>query len=299
MKKRVKKFDKCPDMTVNEAIMKFCSTSSSENLKLHLSNTKERSFPAEDWLKNLTEKMADPSASANLAGLGALAFAIFIDIVSGSSSSGSTKEDLRGVFAEEKASEVWDQIDECLKRYLMHMDDDAELVSSIGRLEGQLSAALTRLKNSMLKDGHMSSRALKAWVNGAAFHLHMLVHLVRLGGLQTCGPAERLVSVYQRDLQLLFEEHKAVVKKGSNIWVVGRFRAFFTEEGEGVFIFPCAFSEIFEVYYEECYTSQKQQITQYFSTVREDLPQLLRQDVSPELHLSSTCDAAGVKDTCC
>ena len=47
-------------------------------------------------------------------------------------------------------------------------------------MEEQLASQLTRLKNSMLKDGHMDDRALKHWTNGAAFHAHMLIHIARL-----------------------------------------------------------------------------------------------------------------------
>lgn len=32
----------------------------------------------------------------------------------------------------------------------------------------------------MLKDGHMPTRALSHWVNGATFHTQMLVHQARL-----------------------------------------------------------------------------------------------------------------------
>ncbi|KAL3986500.1 coagulation factor XIII A1 polypeptide [Sarotherodon galilaeus] len=197
LRKIMKTCVKRPDLTVNEAIVKFCSTSSSDALEQHLSKTKQQSYPVDDWLKDLAEKLADLSGSVKPAGLGALAFTIFIDIISIQFNSilftqrqittKSTKEALRCVFAEQKASEVWHQIDECLKRCMMHTNDDAELINNIRRIEHQLSAALTKLKSSMMRDGQMSSRALRAWVNGAAFHIQVRIHLVRLGGLQTCG----------------------------------------------------------------------------------------------------------------
>ncbi|XP_063326972.1 uncharacterized protein LOC134625646 [Pelmatolapia mariae] len=278
LRKMMKTCVKRPDLMVNEAIVKFCSTSSSDALEQHLSKTKEQSHPVDDWLKDLAEKLADLSGSVKLAGLGALAFAIFIDIIS---SSESTKEALRCVFAEEKASEVWDQIDECLKRCMMHTNDDAELINNIRRIQHQLSAALTKLKNSMMRDGQMSSRALRAWVNGAAFHIQVRIHLVRLGGLQTCGPVETLISVYECDLELLFEKHKMENKYDLDM---ERFKKFISEEGSSTAIAVALFplSERLKIYYEENYDSQKKQIKQHFSKVREDLPQL----VSQRAHLS-------------
>ncbi|XP_044037460.1 uncharacterized protein LOC122868999 [Siniperca chuatsi] len=276
----VKKFKECPDVKVNRAIVKFCSTSSS-NLQQHLSKRKQKSYPTADWLKKLAEKLANLSPDPKLAGLGALAVAVFIDIVSATSSSESTKDALRCVFAEEKASEVWDQIDECLKRCVMNIDDDAELVSDIKRIECQLSVALTKLKNSMVRDGHMSSQALKAWVNGAAFHIQMLIHLVRLGGIQTCDPVERLLPAYLSDLDLLFRKHKAAVERKCwldyDILQDDPCPYFVSEEGEAYYIIYLEFEEYFEAYYEVHYISQMYEIKKYFRKVRDDLPELASQ----------------------
>lgn len=105
------------------------------------------------WVKSLAEK---------LCGLGALAIAVLIDIVSFSPPEESTKGALCSVFAEQKASEVRDPVDECLKRCVMHINSTENLRRDIERLESQLSTALTRLRESMVRDGHMSSGVLKA-----------------------------------------------------------------------------------------------------------------------------------------
>ncbi|XP_073350727.1 uncharacterized protein [Pagrus major] len=283
LEKDVKKFRKCPDVTVNRAVVMFCSSSSSELLQQHLSDRKQRNYPAADWLKRLAEKLANLSPDPKLAGLGALAIAVFIDIISASSSSSETvKEALRCAFAEEKASEVWDHIDECLKRCTMHIDNTEELGPDIRRIEVQLSAAITKLKNSMVRDGHMTSGALKAWVNGAAFHIQMLIHLVRLGGTQSCDPVERLLSAYLSDLDLLFKKHRQAVEKkcrkgysfDDSPWSAWPY--FETEEGELRSTIPSVrFEKYFEAYYEEHYSRQKDEIRSYFMTVRDELPGLV------------------------
>ncbi|KAM8724473.1 uncharacterized protein AB9X84_004135 [Acanthopagrus schlegelii] len=283
LEKDVEKFTNCPDVTVNEAVVMFCSLSSSELLQQHLSDRKQRNFPATDWMKRLAEKLANLSPDPKLAGLGALAITIFIDVISASSSSSETvKEALRCVFAEEKASEVWDHIDECLKRCVVHVDNTEELLGDIRRIEVQLSAAITRLKNSMVRDGHMTSEALKAWVNGAAFHIQVLIHLVRLGGIQRCDPVERLISAYLSDLDLLFNKHKEAVEKkcrkgytlDESPWSAWPY--FETEEGESRSMIPSiGFERYFEAYYEEHYSRQKDEISRYFMTVRDELPRLV------------------------
>lgn len=169
----------------------------------------------------LLKDLAPLTAVPELAGLGALAVAVFIDNNSSSPAERSTQEALRSVFAEEKVSKVWDLIDECLKRAVIFINQREELVNNIRELERQLSAAITSLKNSMVNDGHMSTQALKVWVNGAAFHLQMIIHLVRLGGIPTSDPAERLVDTYQSDLVTLFRLQEEMIKGKCRLKVVG------------------------------------------------------------------------------
>lgn len=283
VEREVEKFKNCPDVTVNRAILMFCSTSSSDGLQQHLSDRKHRDVSAQRWMEKLSEKLSGLSLSPNMAGLGALALAIFIDSISASSSSSeSTVDSLRRVFAEEKASEVWDQIDECLKRCMMHMEDAEELQSDMKRVETQLSAALTKLRSSMLRDDLMSSEALRAWVNGAAFHVQVLIHLVRLGGIRTCDPVERLLLAYLSELEPLFDKHKAAVEKRCKLRydnLEDSPRPYFeTEEGEAFYVTRfVGFDEYFEAYYEKHYSSQKKEITDYFRRVRDDLPALVSQ----------------------
>lgn len=281
LERNVKKYKKCPDVTVNQAVVMFCSASS-DSLQQHLNRRKQVSYPVASWMSKLAEKLANLSPNPKLAGLGALAVAIFIDAISATSSSDTTRDALRCVFAEEKASEVWDQIDECLKRCVMHIDNNNELMTDIRRTECQLSAALTKLKNSMARDGQMSSRALKAWVNGAALHIQMLIHLLRLGGSQSCDPVQRLLSTYLSELDLLFTNHKAAVRRkcdlDCDVLQDCPCPYFETEEGEAYYVAQfITFEEYFEAYYDYHYSSQKFKIRKYFEKVMEDLPMLVRQ----------------------
>ncbi|KAI3359135.1 hypothetical protein L3Q82_002596 [Scortum barcoo] len=280
----VKRLPEGPNLTVSQNIVMFTGLSSSENLTQHFNQRKsEAGDSAVVWLKSLVDKLGGFTSAPKLAGLGALAATVLIDTMSATSSSDAMKDALRCVFAEEKASEVWDQIDECLKRCVMHINDDGELKNDISRIERQLSAALTKLKTSMLRDGHMSSQALKAWVNGAAFHVQMLIHLVRLGGIQTCDPAERLLSAYLSDLDRLFKKHKEMIEGKCRMGgiaahgaVMLRYLQDEDSEKHNMDINGCYYT-YFEAYYNHRYSRQKCEIKHYFSDVRQNLQTLVQQ----------------------
>jgi len=121
----------------------------------------------------------------------------------------------RRVFGEEKASGVRDTMSEYVKRHEMHMKDQRLLQMEIQRLETQLSNHLTVLKNSLLHDGQMGSQGFKIWVNGASFHVLMLIHEARLNS-QTCIRAtdsvhiiRAAINVYSRDLEHMLEAYRA------------------------------------------------------------------------------------------
>ncbi|XP_030264018.1 uncharacterized protein LOC115575814 isoform X2 [Sparus aurata] len=287
------------NLRVNKTINMFTSLESSDNLTQHYEKRQmETGGHAADWTKSLMEKLAALTPAPELAGLGALAITIIIDIIIDNSSGPpeeSTKEALRCVFAEEKASEVWDHIDECLKRCVMHINNTEELVGDIRRIEVQLSAAITRLKNSMVRDGHMTSEALKAWVNGAAFHIQVLIHLVRLGGIQSCDPVERLTSAYLSDLDPLFKKHREVIRgKCKEFDVEDRSSDFLGPHYEFYMIDDCSewhersygltFEQYCEVYYDRRYVTQKLKTQTYFRDVRRNLQQLVDQRGSFNVH---------------
>ncbi|KAL7378864.1 hypothetical protein ABVT39_019914 [Epinephelus coioides] len=280
----VKRLAEGPDLRVNKNIEMFTGLTSSDNLRQHYERRKKKTGKsAADWIETLADKLGDLTPAPELAGLGALSIVIVIDIVSSSPPEESTKDALRCVFAEEEASEVWDQIDECLKRCMMNIQSRDKLRSHMEWIECQLSAALTKLKNSMVKDGHMTSPALKAWVNGAAFHVQMLIHLVRLGGIQTCNPVEELLWAYRSDLDTLFKMHKEMIQAKCSLREKPYFMApnnrYLVDEDSKWYIldYNTSYDKYFEAYYEHRYSRQRCEIQQYFGDVRQNLQQLVDQ----------------------
>ncbi|XP_030266872.1 uncharacterized protein LOC115578162 [Sparus aurata] len=289
------------NLRINETIKMFTSLESSDNLTQHYEKRKmETGGGAPDWVKSLVEQLGALTPAPELAGLGALAIAIIIDSNSSSPPEESAKEALRCVFAEEKASEVRVHINECLKRCVMYIKNKAKLVGEIERIEVQLSAAITRLKDSMVSDGHMRPEALKAWVNGAAFHIQVLIHLVRLGGIQSRDTVKRLISTYLSDLDLLFKEHRELIrgkcKKELGFAPIGS--DLLDNPWEFYMVDDCSesyemsycltFEQYCEVYYDRRYFTQKLETQTYFSDVRRNLQQLVDQRGSFNVVMSSS-----------
>lgn len=281
-----KSLKEAADFRVDQNIEKFTSSSSAASLRKHyLQRRNEESDDSADWIQKLKELFSTFSTAApELAGLGALVVAVHIDTSSFSPASKSTKEALRCVFAEEKVSKVWDLIDECLKRSMIFINQRDELVSNIKELERQLSAAITCLKNSMVNDGHLSTQSLKVWVNGAAFHVQMLVHLVRLGGVPASDPVERLVRCYQSDMATLFRQQEETIRSKCRLKLMCPYGQ---EDSMPYLIddqsFPHQmhpylleeYGEYLGVYYDQRYGRQQRDVQRYFRKLLEDLPSLV------------------------
>ncbi|KAG7505957.1 hypothetical protein JOB18_043901 [Solea senegalensis] len=274
-----------PDLTVDKNIVMFCGLESSKKLKGHFEKRKSQSFPTADWIKKLAEVLADLVLDPKLAGLGALSVAIIIDVLSASPD--GTQKALEKVFADQKAFMVWNLVDECLKRCRAYIDDEDKLRSNIGRIEVELSAALTTLKNSMLAENQISSQAVRAWVNGVAFHIHMMIHLVRLGGISNYDPVTQYLTIYQKEVDQVFKQHRVMIE--SKCWC--QFNSemdafsmspaiqFLVDENSVPYLYQDGdYNSHFKAFYEHRYGRQESAIRQYFRDVEQNLHGLVHQE---------------------
>ncbi|XP_039515980.1 uncharacterized protein LOC120470501 [Pimephales promelas] len=215
-----------PDVGIDESLLKYSGDDSNAVLQSYSDGMLD-SMPG--YVSGFGSAFGNLKSVPNAVGLGALVISMIIEIIIKSSTQTSDKTDtyslLRRVFGEEKASSVRDIMTEYLKRHRMFMTNDQLLREDIKRLEKQLSQHLTILRNSLLQDGQMSSRGLKIWVNGAAFHVQMLIHEVRLGvkadkTVSDCVfVINAAIDVYSQSLDLLLEKYKPY-KINSNMWKV-------------------------------------------------------------------------------
>ncbi|XP_044035297.1 uncharacterized protein LOC122867913 [Siniperca chuatsi] len=226
----------------------------------------------------------------NAVGLGALVISIILETVGnalGKQTMG-TAEMLQRVFAQEKANEVRDLMEEYLKRLQINLGRPQLQLAETRQIEVDLSAQLTRLKNSLLTDGHMNSRLLKQWVNGAAFHTQMLIHQARLEGAGG-SRAMQAAGVYQQQLNRLLENYKSYLKSVILVFtehdMISVYCCLYYKENQ-IFDLPLKCFRLLEQY---CFSGSevvetmfsKHQITwanSYFSDLAAKIPTLVRQN---------------------
>ncbi|XP_034081608.1 uncharacterized protein LOC117552344 isoform X1 [Gymnodraco acuticeps] len=257
-----------------------------------LDSYREQVFNDEEPLDvpSIVEKLGGALAGfttvPNAVGLGALIISMILESI-GEKTMG-TAEMLQRVFADEKANEVRDLMDEYLKRLQINLGKPQLQLAETRQIELDLSVQLTRLKNSMLVDGHMNSMLLKQWVNGAAFHTQMLIHQARLEEADG-SRAVRAAGVYQQQLNVIMDRYKKYLNGITSIrnryvpHVPNRCYLYFYEG-------PLPRHEAAGCYmdYDLCVTEtelvehlfSKQQIswtTSYFTDLAADIPTLVRQ----------------------
>lgn len=143
----------------------------------------------------------------------------------------------------------------------------------------------------MLKDGHMNSRLLKQWVNGAAFHTQMLIHQARLEGASG-SRAVQAAGVYQQQLNLLLENYKSyletVIHVSSDHDMLSVYCCLRYRENQIIPYFPL---QCFKVRDNYCFSGRevvetmfsKHQMTwakSYFSDLAANIPTLVSQNGS-------------------
>ncbi|KAK2915597.1 hypothetical protein Q8A73_006191 [Channa argus] len=200
-----------PDVGIDDSLLKYSGLNSTSELQTY-SNELVNIVPG--FITNLGSNLASFNSVPNAVGLGALVISLIIElIVKGDSQKTDDSYDMmRRVFGEEKASAVRDTMSEYLKRHHMFMNSEQRLRDELRTLERQLSGHLTVLKNSLLQDGQMSTRGFKIWVNGASFHVQMLVHEARLNSQRSSHQVDTInitISLYLRDLNNLLEKYKS------------------------------------------------------------------------------------------
>jgi len=238
-----------PDIGIDESLLKYSGPDSNAVLQEEFSNN-EMLTRVPDYINSFGSALAALNKVPNAVGIGALVISLIVEIIIKCDTQ-TTDDDpyslLRRVFGEEKASSVRDTMSEYLKRHRMYMKNNQLLREEIRRLEQQLSKDLTILRNSLLLDGQMSSRGFKIWVNGAAFHLQMLIHEARLE-IQAYKPAadcvqeiEAAIDVYLRDLDLMLEKYMTYLMKVFTIKYV-----------EVGYAYPVAFYYLRNIEIEQC-----------------------------------------------
>ncbi|XP_033988838.1 uncharacterized protein LOC117484498 isoform X1 [Trematomus bernacchii] len=249
---------------------------------------RDQVFDVPSAVEKLGAAFAGFTTVPNAVGLGALIISMILESVGKSMGKKTmgTAEMLQRVFADEKAKEVRDLMDEYLKRLQINLGNPLLQLDEIRLIELYLSAKLTRLKNSMLVDGQMNSRLLKQWVNGAAFHTQMLIHQARLEEANG-SRAVSAAGFYQQQLNVIMDRYKKYLNGITSIksyWIAyGRPSCDLDfKEGPVSGYIWCYMDNFFCVTGTELveHLFSKQQISwtkSYFSDLAANIPALVRQ----------------------
>ncbi|KAG9259583.1 hypothetical protein AMEX_G27899 [Astyanax mexicanus] len=212
-----------PDIGIDDSILKYSGLDSASALDDYSSQLIDLIIKGSGYVKDLGSSLSSFSIVPNAVGLGALVISILLETFMISLKKTEDEADVSGmmrrVFAEEKASDVRDTMSEYIKRFGLKMHNPEELLYETKRLEEQLSNGLTRLRNSMLHDNQISTRSMKHWTNGAAFHLQMFIHKARMEvAISVSSSSEldsqvrsvgELADQYENDMKNLLTKYEA------------------------------------------------------------------------------------------
>nr|XP_023699424.1 uncharacterized protein LOC111860203 [Paramormyrops kingsleyae] len=222
-----------PDITIDSSLLMYSGLDSTAVLEQHSSQmVSDLVSKVPDYMTDLGSSLSAFKHVPNAVGLGALVISFLLDLTVSSLVTAPEDSPLNmidRIFAEEKASGVRDSMDEYLKRLQKYVWEPEQALEETKCLEKQLSRHLTGLRNSMQKDGQMSSRAMKIWANGAAFHAQMLIHEARLmmAGYGTkkeknldvrVASVRNMVDHYRKHLEDLLDKYKSY--KHTNLYFI-------------------------------------------------------------------------------
>ncbi|XP_015193485.2 uncharacterized protein [Lepisosteus oculatus] len=197
-----------PDVGLSQNMQVYLGVGSHAALVNHHENIKAAlEGNAGKYVSTAITTLGGLTAIPQAAGLVALFLSIILDAVtSAGKQSVNVQQQLREVFAEEKVSRLSNLAESFYRQFLMFVGNPDHLRWQVQSYESQIFDQLVTVKNSMVYDGHVNSRAVKTWANGAALHSGMLIHLARFDDAYRSAALTTLQS-YQRDLDAILHAY--------------------------------------------------------------------------------------------
>ncbi|KAF7703716.1 hypothetical protein C0J45_9067 [Silurus meridionalis] len=207
-----------PDITLDKVVSNYLSLNSSFALNHQYSSiqgrlSKEQLAVLDNNLTSIFSKKTKVSYGG--VGVVALAMSFLLDtLVAGVL--GQTETELmdpyRRIFGPDNSSEV-SRITRDYLRRVPWMVNNSDLMAEITDVYDQkLKLALIKLYESMAVEKRISTAALKLWINGAAVHLHMRIHGIRLFSVPR-GSAESLRLSYRTGLGRLVQMYASYLRQ--------------------------------------------------------------------------------------
>lgn len=136
--------DQPSEIIIDNSLVKFSGLDSATVLQGYMSSSDVHQLP--DYTEKIGSALAGLDSIPNAVGLGALVISMLLELIMQKKDEMSTGDILRRVFAEEKASEIRDLMDEYIRRLKTNLRDSQLQLDDTRRIENLLSTQITRLK---------------------------------------------------------------------------------------------------------------------------------------------------------
>lgn len=194
-----------PDITLDGTVANLLSLNSSTALNLQYA-TVQQSLTTDQLAAldtNITSIFGQrTSVSYGGVGVVALALSFLLDALVSSivgQTDGVTMDPFKKPFGLDNSSEIGSIASEYLKLVSKRANDMDEMGEITELYDQRLKYALIELYESLTVDHQLNTYSIKQWINGAAIHLHMRIHGIRLASVPK-GTAESLRLSYRTGL---------------------------------------------------------------------------------------------------
>ncbi|KAJ8419106.1 hypothetical protein AAFF_G00006050 [Aldrovandia affinis] len=141
-------------------------------------------------------------------GIVALALSLLLEVLAHHTLS----DPIQRIFGADHSSDIGTLVSEYLKQVPKVANEPQKMAEVTERYDRALAHELIDFYEVMTVDRRMSSASIKQWLNGAAFHLHLRIHQVRMGAYKK-GYAESLGISYKAGFPVLIKTYTEYLQR--------------------------------------------------------------------------------------
>ncbi|KAI4882018.1 hypothetical protein NFI96_000729 [Prochilodus magdalenae] len=204
-----------PDITLDRTLSNCLSLNSSFALNVQYAAI-QRHLSREQLalLDNNLTSIFGQSTKVSYGGVGvvALALSFLLETLAASIVGQTSGDPYQRIFGPDNSSEISSIAREYLGQVPWTVHDDEGMAEMTEIYDQKLKHALIELYENMTIDHHLNTAAIKQWINGAAFHLHMRIHGIRLMSVPK-GSAESLRLSYRTGLGRILQLYAGYLRR--------------------------------------------------------------------------------------
>lgn len=202
-----------PDISLDRTLANYLSLNSGTVLTNHYEAIQKRLSTEQlaVFNQNMTSTFSGTKVTFGNVGVVALALSFFLDAVSNDILGQTTQDPVQRMFGTGDSS-IGSIIGEYLKRVPEVVNDIEGMADITDLCDQELKFELIDLFERMTLHRQLSSRAIKLWLNGAAMHLHIRIHGIRLRSVPQ-GSAESLRLSYSTAFPSLVRRYTGYLRR--------------------------------------------------------------------------------------